>query len=585
MNSSLTANLLAQVEEAARYVRKGRRAEGLAIYEEVAQRAESDAAVHVQLGHFCSEFHALDEAIEHYAFAVEQEPDNAYYLGFLGVAYQQRGDREEALNAFERAMEINAEIPAVLNGLGVIHLARDDYEQARNHLERAVRLKPGDATIRTNYATSLMQLDEHDQALKHVQRALKQDPLNPHSHYIVGTILTESGRTDEAVRHFERTIRAHRTFGPAYNLLAHVRKFTADDRAFIEKTERILKESMAPDQRYSVHYALGKMYDDCREWDKAFEHFRQANLLKRKPIDIDEERKVFRKVRKAFDGATLERYRAFGHPSKQPVFIVGMPRSGTTLMEQMIASHPQAAGGNELQEIPRIAERVSPRDDLHRFVSATHANLTPESIQTYAQEYLGVLRQGREAADRIVDKLPGNYFYLGFISILFPNATIIHAMRHPLDVCLSCYFQNFTQLGWANDFKAIAAMYRSYREAIAYWKRVLPEGKILDVQYERLIEDQPNEGRRMIEHCGLEWDSSMLQFHRQERVVKTASFWQVRQPIYRSSKMRWKNYAPHLAELAVDLAEYLQDDREDLKAHGIELPAGSGAGWLKRLIG
>lgn len=585
MSTPSTKTLIAQVGEAAQHVRKGRRAEGLAIYEEVVQCAGDDVAVRVQLGHFCSEFHALDEAIEHYAFAVDQEPDNAYYLGFLGVAYFQRGEPKEALDVLERSLAINADIPAVLNCLGAIYLARDDYKEARKHLERAVELKPGDATIRTNYATSLMELNEHEQALEHAQKALKQDPLNPHSHYIVGAILTESGRTDEAVRHFEKTIRTHRTFGAAYNLLAHVRKFTPADKAFIEKTERVLKSGMDPDQRYSVHYALGKMYDDCQEWDKAFEHFRQANLLKKKPFDSEQERRIFRKVKKAFDASTLERCRAFGHASEQPVFIVGMPRSGTTLMEQMIASHPRAAGGNELEEIPRLAELVSPRSDLHGFVSQTHANLTPENIRTYAESYLRVLRQGRESADRIVDKLPGNYFYLGFISILFPNATIIHAVRHPLDVCLSCYFQNFTQLRWTSDFESIAAMYRSYREALDYWKRVLPEGKILDVHYERLIEDQPSEGRRMIEHCGLEWDGSILQFHQQKRVVKTASFWQVRQPIYRSSKMRWKNYAPYLGELAADLSEYLQDDREELEAHGIELPAGSSGSWLKRLIG
>lgn len=585
MSSLPIEKAVAQIRKAAQLVRKGRRQEGFVIYEQIVERAASDAAVRVELGHFCSEFHASDEAIEHYAAAVEQEPDNAFYLGFLGVAYQQNGQLKEGLDVLNRAVEINAEIPAVLNSLGLIYVTRREFRRAKTQFERACHLKPGDANFRINYAMSLKQLDEHQEALKQAQKAVKQDPINAHGHYLFGAILTESGRTDEAIGHFEKTIREHKTFGEAYELLARIRKFTAADRPFIEKTERVLKAGMPPEQRYAVHYALGKMYDDCKEWDRAFEHFRQANLLKNKPIDLDVERKVFRRARKAFDASSLERYRRYGHLSEQPVFIVGMPRSGTTLMEQMIASHPRAAGGDELEEIPRIAEVVSPREDLHRFVSATHANLTPENIQAYADRYLEVLRQGREAADRIVDKLPGNYFYLGLISILFPNATIIHARRHPLDVCLSCYFQNFTQLGWANDLKLIATMYRNYREVIAYWKQVLPAGKILDVHYERLIEDQRSEGQRMVEHCGLQWDSSMLQFHRQKRVVKTASLWQVRQPIYRSSKMRWKNYAPYLRELAVDLADYLQDDREELKAHGIELPPSRGPGLLRRLIG
>ena len=585
MSTLSTNKAVAQIQEAARLLRKDRQAEALLIYEEVADTAGNDIAVNIEMGHFCSQLRAFDQAIEHYAVAVEQEPENAHFLGFLGVAYRQHGQSERALEVLKRAMAFNADIPIVLDSLGLIYASRNDPAQARAYFERATQLKPGEASFRINYAMSLKQLDEHDEALRQALKAVKQDPLNPNGHYLVGAILTESGRTDEAIRHFQRTIRDQKTFGGAYDLLARIRKFTPADTSFIEKTEKVLKAGMPPDQRYAVHYALGKMYDDCREWDKAFEHFRQANLLQKKPFDGDAEAKRFRKTKKAFDAAALERYRAFGHPSAQPVFIVGMPRSGTTLIEQMIASHPRGAGGDELPEMPRIANLLAPGDDLRRYVSTMHANLTPENIKRYAEQYLGVLRRGREGADRIVDKLPGNYFFLGLISVLFPNTTIIHAVRHPLDTCLSCYFQNFAEVQWANDFKVIAKIYRGYREAMAYWERVLPEGKILEVRYERMVEDPENEGRRMIEHCGLEWDSNLLQFHRQERVVKTASVWQVRQPIYRSSRMRWKNYAPYLAELADALSDYLPEERRELKDLGIPQAGGSGMAWLKRLTG
>jgi tetratricopeptide (TPR) repeat protein len=390
------------------------------------------------------------------------------------------------------------------------------------------------------------------------------------------------GRIDAAVRHAEKTIQQHRTFGEAYDLLARMRKFTDADKPLIAATEKVLESSMPAKQRYSLHYAIGKMYDDCGEWDRAFAHFEKANLLKQKAFDFERIEKVQKLTRSAFDRAALERYRPFGHASAHPIFIVGMPRSGTTLMEQMIASHPRAAGADELTELPRIARLVSPDDDLSRFVSRTHENLTPTNVAAHAEGYLRVLRHGREGADRVVDKQPGNFFHLGLISILFPNATIIHAVRNPLDTCVSCYFQNFSTLEWANDLKQIADMYRLYRDTMAYWERVLPAGKILEVHYERLIADPANEGRRMLEGCGLDWDESCLRFHEQNRIVKTASVWQARQAIYRSSQKRWKHYASHLGELAASLWEYVPEEHQELRDHGIE-PRGS-IGWLKRLI-
>jgi tetratricopeptide (TPR) repeat protein len=582
MNISSTRSPLKQIQDAAQQLRNGHRAEAFGIYEQVAQQTQTDDPLQAQLGYFCLTFGAFDRAVEHYTAAVEQEPDNAQHLGFLGSAHQQNGDAQLALEIYERALALDGGTASVLNGLSVLYMDRDDYAQAKALLLRSVRLKPSDANAQTNLAITLQHLNEHEEALRCAQKAIKLEPVNPDAHFALASIMTQMGRIDEAVRHCEKTIQQHRTFGEAYDLLARMRKFTEADKPFIAKTEKVLVSGMPAKQRYALHYALGKMYDDCREWDKAFEHFEKANLLKRKRFDIERVRKVFGLRCSAFDRPALERYRAFGHASQQPVFIVGMPRSGTTLMEQMIASHPRAAGADELTELPRIALLVSPDDDLRRLVSRTHANLTPTSIESHAETYLSVLRQGREAAERIVDKQPGNFCHLGLISILFPNATIIHAVRNPLDTCLSCYFQNFSTLAWANDLKLIADTYRLYRETMEYWERVLPAGKILEVCYERLIEDPATEGRRLLEGCGLEWDEGCLRFYEQNRVVKTASVWQARQPIYRSAQQRWKHYASHLGELATALSDYLQDEHEALREHGIE--TGGSTGWLKRLF-
>jgi tetratricopeptide (TPR) repeat protein len=573
-----------EIGKAAQALRNGRRAEAVALYEDIAARASDDVAAHVQLGHLCNELGAPDRAAVHYSAALDAEPDNAQYLAFLAVAYQQQGRQEEAFPLFERAESIDAEVFEVLHGLGIYYLWRSDYRMARTYLDRALQRRPADAGVHTNLATTLSHLDEHDLALQHARRALKIDPSAPNAHYAVGGILTQLGRTDEAIRHFEQTIRQHKTFGGAYDLLARVKKFSDADRSFIERTERILERGMPARERFCVHYALGKMYDDCKQWDKAFAHFTQANLLKKKPFDLKEERKVFRQMQRVFTAGSLAGYRKMGDDADQPVFIVGMPRSGTTLMERMIASHPFGAAAGELDEMTHIAAAVAESAASKVYAAKMRRNLTPDNIRRYAERYLCVLRQGREDARRIVDKMPVNYRNLGLIAVLFPNATIIHAIRNPLDTCLSCYYQNFTSIRWANSFESIAAMYRLYRDTIAYWRSVLPEGKIVDVHYERLIDDPESECRRLLDACGLEWDDRSLDFHGDGGAVMTASLWQVRQPIYKSSTMRWTNYAPYLAELAEHLASYLQEDRERLAEHGIDLPSPPRS-WFRRLRG
>ena len=233
-----------------------------------------------------------------------------------------------------------------------------------------------------------------------------------------------------------------------------------------------------------------------------------------------------------------------------------------------------------MQEIPRIAELIAPSDDVRHFAANVRENLTAENIAKYAEGYLDVLRQAGPGMDRVVDKLPENYFHLWLISILFPNAAILYSMRHPLDTALSCYFQNFAALPWADDLQMIGDVYRFHREVMDHWKNVLPDGKIVDIHYEQLVAEPEIHGKHMLESCGLEWRGDGLENYRKEKIVKTASMWQVRQPIYQSSIMRWKHYAPHVAELSGQLSDFLQDERDELARYQITLSAPSLLGRL-----
>jgi tetratricopeptide (TPR) repeat protein len=577
--------LLADIRQLVAHVTNGRRADAMLAYEAVARQAGDDDVVQAELGHACLMLGDPSQAIVHYERALGSAPDNAHYLGFLAVACENAGLPKRSDELFEQAYAINADIPDVNHGLGINRMRRGDYAGAREYLERACELKPSDARIRTNLATVLSNLEDYDLASKHAQKAMKLEPGHESAYYAYGRVLTETGRNDEAIRHFEKTIRQHKTFGAAYDLLARVKKFSSADSKFIEKAEKMLDAGMPAQDRYCLHYALGKIYDDLASYEQAFEHFRQANVLKKRDYDAKRDRSLSKQYSKVFDSDSLTQFESLGNSSATPVFIVGMPRTGTTLMEQMIASHPQAAGAGELAEMPFIAREISPLDDMRQVATHMRRNLTGEAIAQFSEQYLSVLTQGREGAERVVDKLPGNFINIGLILALFPNATIVHATRHPLDTCLSCYFQNFVDIRWANDFAVIGEVFAIYRETMDYWTSVFPEGRIVDVSYEQLVEDPRGQGRRLIESAGLEWDDSILEFHKGDRVIKTASIWQARQKIYKSSRQRWMNYAPYIGELANALSRYLQDERNVLAEHGIELSAPSALGRLSRLFG
>jgi tetratricopeptide (TPR) repeat protein len=585
VDASTSRKLLADIDKAHRDLGSGRRVDAVLVYEEISRRKDLDAVMHAALGRLSLALDGTFQAVEHFQAAVEEKPDEAKYLGFLGIALHAERRSEEAAEIFERAMAIDDNIPGVLNGLGVIHTNRGDYEKATELLRKAERAKPSDGAVQTNLAMALAHVNEYDEALKHASKGLKLAPDSINSHYTYGTVLAESGRVDDAVKHFEKTIRQHRMFGGAYDHLARLKKFSKDDAAFMAKAEKVLEKGMPANDRLCLHFALGKMYDDCQQYDHAFEHYRQGNLLKRKNYDIRIATRLFDQIRKSLSAKALQKLQQLGSESDMPIFIVGMPRSGTTLMERMITSSDGVAGAGELVEMPHIAEDVATRDKPRQFSALLRQNLTQDGIKKYAEQYMRVLRQADPTASRIVDKLPTNYLHVWLISILFPRASIIFARRHPLDVALSCYFQNFATIPWADDFTSIAEAYRFHRTAMDHWKRLLPDGKIIDVQYERLVEEPDTYGRQMLESCGLTWSGDGLEHYKKEKVVKTASLWQVRQPVYQSSRMRWKNYAPFLGDLANELSDFLQDDREELARHGIDIPAPSSLGRLKKLFG
>ncbi len=562
--------LRSQVQLASQYIKSGRREEAGDIYDEISARASSDPRLNADLGNLCTHFGANDKAIQHFEISIQQEPYNPEYLALLGIALLKTSDSPMARESFSKALALNKDETAALYGMGIILFGEGKYQESIDFLQRVLKHRSKDTNVLRNLSEAWKNLGDYEKAQEFLDKAIKLNPKDEQALTDLGTLLAETGQNDTAQKHYEQMIRNKIGVGTAYANIARLKNFSSKDQVYIGKVAKTLDQGMPPQQRYLIHYALAKMHDDCQQYDDAFDQFRKANLLQKEPYDSKHDLNWQKLVAKAFTRKSIDKLASIGHESDLPVFIIGMPRSGTTLLERIIASHELADGAGELLEMPNILHQIIDEKNPET-ASAIENRLQKDEMRSYAEHYLSVLSKNREGAKRVVDKLPGNYMSVGLIASLFPNSTIININRNPLDTCLSCYFQAFEAVRWSNDLKDIVATYRIYRDYLEYWKSILPAGQILEIQYKTLVENSAEESKKVLEFCGLDWNPDILDFHEKESTIRTASRWQVRQPIYKSSSMRWKNYAPFINDLAQDLANFLESDREPLSEFGIEL--------------
>ncbi len=365
--------------------------------------------------------------------------------------------------------------------------------------------------------------------------------------------LRSVGRFAEAEKLCRRALKTDPAFVRAYQYLAELRRYP-DAEELVPEVRRVLANrglSMA-DQAH-LHFAAGKVLDDAGRYEEAFYHIQLANACHTVTVDPNRLLGHFHRKIEFFSAATIERLNGQGNTVEQPIFVVGMPRSGTSLVEQILASHPEVFGAGELPDIPSISRALAnysqPKTEYPECLTKLTVNLA-----AVAQGYLNRVKTLDDAHPRFVDKLPGNFEHLGLILLMFPNARIIHCRRDPLDTCLSCYFQNFVS-GHDYSFSLVhlGIYYRLYERLMDHWHRVFP-GRICEVAYERLVARPEDETRRLVDHAKLAWDDVCLAPHRTQRSVATASSWQVRQPIHSRSVGRWRNYADYLGPLRLALS-------------------------------
>lgn len=435
------------------------------------------------------------------------------------------GRLKEAAGICGRILQRDPACAPAWHQLGLVALRRRDIENAERFVRHAVELAPDEATFR----------------------------------HALGMVAAFLGRYDEAEAEYRAAVRLRPDFAEAWFDLSTVVRGTPDDpiAAILEQTAA--QSGLGDRDRSFLHFALGKLYDDAGAYDRAFPHFAAGNRLDGRRLDRAACAALLRDSMALFDGGLLSARSDLGKDSEVPVFVVGMPRSGTSLVEQTLASHPEIAGAGEVPDIPAMTQRIA-RDapgglgypaDLARFDAAT--------LMEWAGLYLARLQAPAPQARRVVDKQTANFQHLGLIALMFPKARVVHCRRSALDTCLSCYFQNFVRgQDFAFDLADLGHFYRHCDEMMAYWARALPI-PILDVRYEDLVADQTAVGRDMIAFCGLEWDDACARPHENERPVRTASHRQVREPIHGRSVARWRNYRAHLGPLIEALGPLAAD--------------------------
>jgi Tfp pilus assembly protein PilF len=488
---------------------------------------------------------AYTEAAAFYRKLVELDPRSADALNNLGSALTKLSLFAEAEQYLRQAIEIKPDHAQAHCNLGIVLQARGENAESEIWLRRALKLKPNYMDARINLGVTLLALGRLREARARFEKVLKTAPRHADTLYLLGHVARLEGRFEEAEARFNRVLQINPKMPAAWAALAGTRKMTSADAAWLEGAEEIAASGISPSEEADVRFAIGKYCDDVNDFEQAFQHYKRANQLLKTIADPYERGVRARFVDdmiRIYTPEAISKVKGGASNSMKPVFVVGMPRSGTSLAEQIIASHPSAKGVGELG----ICGDALPANDSE----LRRGTLSEPSKKTLAETYLRTLEGRSGDAPRIVDKAPVNSDYLGVIHSVFPNARIINMRRDPIDTCLSCYFQHFSvSLNFTMDLSDLAHYFGEHERLMAHWRAVLPPGSILDVPYEDLVADQEAWTRKILDFLGLEWDERCLDFHQTKRQVVTASTWQVRQKIYKDSVQRWRHYEKHMGPL------------------------------------
>ena len=477
--------------------------------------------IHLHLAKALNDTRNLDDSIRHYRIFLSRYPDNADALINFGVTLREHGNLDASIDNIKKGLEIIPESSEGFNNLGNSFLEKGDNEDAITAFRKAISI----------------------------------DPNNVIAIYNLGITFQRLGNKPDAIDAFRRVLALQPDNVIAYRQLAISKTFTELDNDIQSMQVLLNKEGMSQSEKMILYFALGKAFENLKEYEKSFDYILTANKIRRSELsyDLDVDRKFINSLIDIFDQDFFNNRLSYGNDSDMPIFIVGMPRSGTTLIEQILANHPLIHGAGEINDIKNILLNENKKISANNF-PGNAPQLEQHEVNGLADIYLARIRKLAAGHKRVTNKMPSNFLFIGMIRIMFPKAIIIHCTRNPADTCLSCfqnYFPNSQEFSY--ELTELGKYYNLYKKLMTHWHSVLP-GYIYDINYEDLIADQKYWTRCLLQFCHLPWDDACLSFHDSTRPVKTLSIDQVRQPIYRSSINKWTHYKNQLAPLLAELA-------------------------------
>lgn len=519
MNKKQKITLAQKIQQAFSAHQAGKLPQAEALYKEILAIDPN----HIDANHFygllAHQVGRSDIAVELISKALSKNPKSPQALNNIGMAYQTLGQTDKAISCYKKTLECNPKHARALNNLGVVYQELGKHEEALSFCLEANRIDSGQPQTLNNIGKLYKHLGQKEKAIEFIKQALKIKP----------------------------------DFALAYeNLSALVTYYDYDDD--IQKMEALFNsDNTSASEKVYLGFALGKAFQEIKEYEKSFNYTHQANKLKRGSFNYDVNRNItmMDDIKKLFTTEFLDQFSDASVSGASPVFIVGMPRSGTTLTEQILASHSMVEGGGEMTYLIHLLRDHAKAANIEfpKSLLGIHTDV----LKTLGHSYLEKTQERFPNANRITDKMPANFLFIGLIKIIFPNAKIIHCKRDPMASCYSIYKNNFhtttaTGMKYAYNLKELGLYCRSYLKLMKHWNKACPEF-VYDLEYEKLVSDHETESRKLIEFCNLQWEDKCLEFYRTKRGVATASNVQVRQPIYKSSVQLWKNFEKELLPL------------------------------------
>lgn len=545
---------------------------------------------HCNLGQMLLEKGDTDDALKHCQEAVRLKPDFAEALSNLGNVLREQGKLDEAKDAYARAINFQPRLAMAHNNMAQALQEEGKFDEANHWYQQALNLEPRSPRIHANLASLYNSRGQEDEAISRYRLALQMDPRYGEAHNGLGHVLMERGETaaalacfKEAVKHRPTMAQAHCNLGQALEELGEIEQAVGCFREALrlepdhvgahgslatiqrdkisnedfQTLQRLLgKDKISETGQAALRFGLAHVLDARGDHATAGEHIRQANTLRLGAwvkqnhgySPVEHARHIDQLIEN-FTPALYERVRDLGSDSQMPIFIVGMPRSGTTLTEQILASHSKVTGAGELPYAREGFDSVPGVLGVFAPPAACMNQLTAEGIRKLAQQHLAKLEtHNAEQRPHVADKMPDNYSQLGYLAAVFPKAKFIHCRRDVRDIALSCWITNFKSIRWACDLEHIATRLQQYQRLMEHWRKVLPVN-VLEVNYEDTVSDLEGVARKLLDHCGLEWHEACLEPHKTKRPIRTASVVQVRKPVYTTSVARWKPYEKDLAPL------------------------------------